>query len=110
MPPIPKIALINMPFSSVNRPALGISLLQAGVRKKKVECDIFYFNLRFAARTGLEDFSQIAYGIIEESLAGEWVFRDEIFGEATGRAADYLKEIPLRKFSQFFSFPAVMSL
>src|SRR3954471_11155746 len=106
----PKIALINMPFSSANRPALGISLLQAGVRKKGISCDIFYFNLRFAARTGLNDFSQAAYGIIEESLAGEGVFRDEVFGKATGRAEHYLEEIPLKKFSQFFSVPSVMSL
>jgi len=110
MLPTPKIALINMPFSSVNRPALGISLLQAGLRRKKIECDIFYFNLRFAARTGLQDFSQVAYGIIEESLAGEWVFRDEVFGKATGRAEHYLEEIPLKKFAQFFSVPSVMSL
>src|SRR5436309_6200260 len=106
----PKIALINMPFSSANRPALGISLLQAGVRRKGIGCDIFYFNLRFAARVGLKDFSQIAYGMIEESLAGEWVFRDEVFGNATGPAAHYLEEIPLKKFSQFFNFSSVMSL
>jgi ribosomal peptide maturation radical SAM protein 1 len=106
----PKIALVNMPFSTANRPVLGISLLQAGVRRKGVECDIHYFNLRFAAEVGLKDFTAVAYGMIEESLAGEWVFCDEIFGKATGRAAHYLEEIPLKKFSQFFSFPSVMSL
>jgi ribosomal peptide maturation radical SAM protein 1 len=106
----PKIAFINMPFSSANRPALGISLLQAGVRRKGIDCDLFYFNLRFAARTGLKDFSQIAYGIIEESLAGEWVFRDEVFGKPSGKTDHYLEEIPLKKFSQFFSFSSVMSL
>src|SRR3954447_5951031 len=105
-----KVALINMPFSSANRPALGISLLQAGVRRKGIQCDLFYFNLRFASRTGLKDFSQVAYGIIEESLAGEWVFRDEVFGKATGRAEHYLEEIPLKKFAQFFSVSSVMSL
>jgi len=47
----------------------------AGGRPQEgIECDLFYFNLRFATRTGLKDFSQIAYGIIEESLAGEWSF------------------------------------
>src|SRR3954470_1848766 len=105
-----KVALINMPFSSANRPALGISLLQAGLRRKGIECDLFYFNLRFAARTGLKDFSQVAYGIIEESLAGEWVFRDEVFGKPTGKAEHYLEEIPLKKFAQFFNFSSVMSL
>ena len=105
-----KVALINMPFSSANRPALGISLLQAGLRRKGIECDLFYFNLRFAARTGLNDFSQVAYGIIEESLAGEWVFRDEVFGKPTGKAEHYLEEIPLKKFAQFFNFSSVMSL
>src|SRR6478672_7738943 len=105
-----KVALINMPFSSANRPALGISLLQAGLRRKGMECDLFYFNLRFAARTGLKDFSQVAYGIIEESLAGEWVFRDEVFGKPTGKAEHYLEEIPLKKFAQFFDFSSVMSL
>jgi ribosomal peptide maturation radical SAM protein 1 len=106
----PRIALINMPFSSANRPALGISLLQAGLRRKGFECDLHYFNLRFAARTGLKDFSQAAYGVIEESLAGEWVFRDEMFGKAVGKAEHYLEDIPLKKFSQFFDFSSVMSL
>jgi len=106
----PKIALINMPFSVANRSALGISLLQAGVRNRGIDCDLFYFNLRFAARTGLKDFTAVAYGMIEESMAGEWVFRDEVFGEATGRAQKYLEDIPLKKFSQFFSFESVMSL
>src|SRR3954467_9675243 len=105
-----KIALINMPFSSANRPALGISLLQAGLRRKGLECDLHYFNLRFAARTGLRDFSQAAYGVIEESLAGEWVFRDEIFGKAEGKSAQYLDEIPLKRFSHLFDFSSVMSL
>src|SRR5438309_11998276 len=100
----PKIALINMPFSSANRPALAISLLQAGVRRKGIGCEIFYFNLRFAARVGLKDFSQIAYGMIEDSLAGEWVFRYEVSGNAAGPAAHYLAEHPLQKLSHFFNF------
>jgi len=87
----PKIALINMPFSVASRPVVGISLLQAGIRRRGIECDIHYFNLRFTARTGLKDFTAIAYGIIEESMAGEWVFRDEVFGKATGRAQHYWK-------------------
>jgi len=106
----PKIALINMPFSMPNRPVIGISLLQAEVRRRGIECDIHYFNLRFTARTGLKDFTAVAYGMIEESMAGEWVFRDEVFGKATGRAEHYLEEIPLKKFAQFFSFESVMSL
>jgi ribosomal peptide maturation radical SAM protein 1 len=110
MPPIPKIALINMPFSTANRPVLGISLLQAGLRRKGMECDIHYFNLRFAGRVGLKDFTAVAYSMIEESLAGEWVFRDEIFGKPTGLAQHYLEEIPLKKFSRFFNFELVMSL
>ena len=105
-----KIALINMPFSSANRPALGISLLQAGLRRKGIECDLHYFNLRFAARAGLKDFSQVAYGLIEESLAGEWVFRDEVFGKPSGRAEHYLEEIPLKKFSHLFNYSSVMSM
>jgi bacteriocin maturation radical SAM protein 1 len=105
-----KIALINMPFSTANRPVLGISLLQAGVRRRGVECDIHYFNLRFAARVGIQDFTAVAFSMIEESLAGEWVFRDEIFGKPTGRAEHYLEDIPLKKFSQFFNFELLMPL
>ena len=105
-----KVALINMPFSMVNRPVIGVSLLQAAIRKHAIECDTHYFNLRFAARTGLKDFTAIAYGIIEESMAGEWVFRDEIFGKPAGRATRYLEDIPLKKFSQFFTFESLMSL
>jgi radical SAM superfamily enzyme YgiQ (UPF0313 family) len=69
---------------------------------------LFQPPLRRSHRT--KRFQPDAYGIIEESLAGEWVFRDEVFGKPTGKAEHYLEEIPLKKFSQFFSFESVMSL
>jgi len=105
-----KVALINMPFSSASRPALGISLLQAGLRRAGIECDLHYLNLNFAARIGVDDYNHVAYGLIEEALAGEWVFRDELFGPASGESANYLKDILLEKFPKHFPFSVVLGL
>jgi hypothetical protein len=34
-----KIALINMPFNDFTLPSIGISLLQAGLRREGIACD-----------------------------------------------------------------------
>jgi ribosomal peptide maturation radical SAM protein 1 len=75
----PRVLLMNMPFVSLSRPAIGISILKARLAQHGAECDIGYANLLFAERAGLA-----AYGLINDRLSGsmfvgDWLFSNYLF-------------------------------
>ncbi|MFF2176385.1 RiPP maturation radical SAM C-methyltransferase [Lysinibacillus sp. NPDC058147] len=80
-----KVALINMPFASIYRPSIGLSLLKAGLKRKNINCDIHYLNLKFAELISTESYNSISEGSVFSSnaLAGEIVFSESLFGEDT---------------------------
>jgi hypothetical protein len=47
-----KVILLSMPFGSLDRPALGISLLKAGLEGKGITCDVRYLTFTFAELVG----------------------------------------------------------
>ena len=47
-----EIALVNMPFFSISRPSLGLSLLRAGLERIGYAADIHYLNLLSASIIG----------------------------------------------------------
>lgn len=72
---------MNMPFVSICRPAIGISLLKARLIEEGFDCATAYPNLGFAEVIGLD-----RYTIIDESLSlalfpGEWLFAQYLFGD-----------------------------
>jgi ribosomal peptide maturation radical SAM protein 1 len=80
-----KVALINMPFASLYRPSIGLSLLKAGLTKNDVKCDVHYLNLKFADQVSPELYDLIAEGTTFSSnaLAGEMIFSQSLFGQDT---------------------------
>jgi ribosomal peptide maturation radical SAM protein 1 len=74
-----KIALVNMPFSSIVRPSIGISLLKSAIEKHGFNCDNYYFNLKFPLYIGLENYITIS-DAPPTALVGEWIFSDAAFG------------------------------
>jgi hypothetical protein len=76
-----RVLLLNMPFSSLSRPAIGISLLKARLAQEGYPCDIAYPSLHFAELIGMD-----RYGLFDDVLSlalfpGEWLFAQELFGE-----------------------------
>jgi ribosomal peptide maturation radical SAM protein 1 len=74
-----RILLLNMPFVSLDRPAIGVSILKARLAQEGIPCSIKYGNLLFAERIGKE-----AYALINDRLAnwmftGEWLFSEHVF-------------------------------
>jgi ribosomal peptide maturation radical SAM protein 1 len=74
-----RILLLNMPFVSLDRPAIGVSILKARLAEEGIPCSIKYGNLLFAERIGKE-----AYALINDRLAnwmftGEWLFSEHVF-------------------------------
>ena len=87
-----RIALVMMPFASVGFPAIGVSLLQAGLRRAGFACDVFYWNVKYAADLGIE-----RYHLLSElpiiALVGDWVFAAEVFENTEERDTLYRTEV-----------------
>jgi ribosomal peptide maturation radical SAM protein 1 len=75
----PAVALVSMPFISVDRPSLATALLKAILRQRGVECDVHNLFISFAKRIGLLLYERLAV-IGERQLAGERLFVSEVFG------------------------------
>lgn len=88
-----KVALINMPFASAFYPAIGISLLQAALKRDGVPCDLYYFDLLFASRIGFESYRRYSDPAPICSLLGDWLFARSLFGERLERDSEYIQDI-----------------
>jgi ribosomal peptide maturation radical SAM protein 1 len=87
-----KVILVTMPFSFVDRPALGISLLRGALQRRDIACDIRYLQLPFAARIGPALYFRIAQ-FAPRTLIGEWLFAHHIFGNQLPDPQKYVEEI-----------------
>jgi ribosomal peptide maturation radical SAM protein 1 len=69
------VLLINMPFGPVDKPSIGLGLLQSEIKKIGVSSTILNFTLLFGQKIGKEIYEAIAvdrYSITEQ--IGEWIF------------------------------------
>jgi ribosomal peptide maturation radical SAM protein 1 len=68
-----------LPFADVNRPSIGVSLLQAELEARGFECCVQYFNFDLFERLGPRAYASVSYSAAPEALAGEWFFADLLF-------------------------------
>lgn len=85
--PMEKVLLINMPFSSIKWPALGISLLKPMLQQRNISCDVKYFNIDLAMMIGIDLYEDIA--IYPQHLIGEWLFAQHVFDGRLPSKAEY---------------------
>jgi ribosomal peptide maturation radical SAM protein 1 len=71
------VALVCMPWGSIETPSIAIGLLKRYVRASGFTPDLHYLNVRFAERIGLELYEQIARAGF---LHTEWFFSQALFG------------------------------
>ena len=74
-----RTVLLNMPFVSLRRPAIGISILKARLAEEGLPCGIRYGNLLFAERVGTEAYALINDRLANSMFAGEWLFAEKVF-------------------------------
>jgi ribosomal peptide maturation radical SAM protein 1 len=74
-----RVAIVTMPFAAL-RPAMGASLLVAHLRQAGVEAKVLYLNMPMHVRLGGEAYGYIADRAPTQSLAGDWVFAESLFG------------------------------
>ncbi len=83
-----RVLLLNMPFYTLHHPALGISLLKAGLERAGFPCDILYLNLAFIERVCRQQarFSEslgafTTYLALGSRMLSDWLFAADLFGE-----------------------------
>src|SRR3954451_24576137 len=74
-----RVLLLNMPFVSLARPAIGISILKARLAEEGFPCSIGYANLLFADRFGTAVYRLINDRLAGSLFAGDWLFAQYLF-------------------------------
>src|SRR4051794_29061746 len=85
--------LLNMPWGALERPALGISLLKAGLVAKGVACEVRYLNMLFADLIGEERCREITHELPHIAFVGEWLFTEALYGPDAVRDAHFVEQI-----------------
>jgi len=88
-----RVLLVSMPWGAVDRPALGISLLKAGLARHGVPCDIRYLNLTFASFLSLDSYNWVQGGLPHVAFAGDWLFSQALYGPRPAEDAHYLDDV-----------------
>src|SRR5260221_2974238 len=79
-----------MPFAAI-RPAMGASLLVSHLKRVGVSARVEYLSIQFAQLIGAADYEYIADRAPTQSLAGDWVFAQSLFGKRASADVDYIE-------------------
>lgn len=89
----PRVLLLSMPWHALDRPSLGLGLLQAGLRREGVPCDVRHLGFRLADVIGLEDYLWVLDALPDTAFAGDWLFTAALYGERPDADADYAETV-----------------
>ena len=76
---MPDVLLINMPFTNLFTPSIGLGLLKASLTGNGISAKGIDFHLRFAELIGQEVYHSIERKTYPEHLVGEWIFSESLF-------------------------------
>lgn len=68
--------LVDLPFTSLHRPNLALTILQGCLKERGFVCDLRHAKLGFASRIGASLYSKIAEDIPHELLVGDFIFAE----------------------------------
>ena len=88
-----RVLLLSMPFGSLARPALGISLLKQHLSASKIQCDLKYLNFLFAEFVGYEEYDWIVNTVPYTAFAGDWAFTESLYGPRPHNDRDYVQRV-----------------
>ncbi len=88
-----RVLLVHMPWGALERPALGLSLLEAGLLERGFDCRTLYLNMRLAERIGSATYNWITHDLPHVAFAGEWLFTEALHGADAERDRGYLRRV-----------------
>jgi ribosomal peptide maturation radical SAM protein 1 len=90
---MPEVLLVSMPYAALDRPALGLGLLQARLRESGIGCETRYLAFSFADFIGLEDYLWVSGELPYTAFAGDWVFTEALYGSRPEADAEYVQRV-----------------
>jgi len=87
------VAFAVVPFADIARPAIGVSLLKAGLARRGFSSRIHYFNIEFAETIGDDLYTHISDQTPSDSMAGEWYFADQVFPGQLPPEHEYVRNV-----------------
>lgn len=89
-----EVVLLNMPFTILSAPSIGLGLLQAGLARAGIASRSLNLHLRFAELIGQEPYLYIERISHPEHLVREWIFSESLFQHPKNRDIDgYIREV-----------------
>lgn len=88
-----RVLLLHMPWGAIERPALGLSLLEAGLQRRGIESRTLYLNLLLADRLGASTYNWITHDLPHIAFAGDWLFTSALYGSDDARDRGYLQQV-----------------
>jgi ribosomal peptide maturation radical SAM protein 1 len=82
-----------MPFGALERPSLGLGLLQAGAERAGHQCRSHYFGFTFAECVGLDDYLWVCNELPYTAFAGDWLFTADLHGADPARDVGYIESV-----------------
>jgi ribosomal peptide maturation radical SAM protein 1 len=83
--------LVDLPFSSVHRPSLALTILQGCLQDHGLACDLRHAKLAFASRIGVPLYREIAENTPHELLLGDFIFAGPLQDEPTLKSIERFK-------------------
>jgi len=87
------VLLISMPFGSLERPSLGLGLLQAQLQRAGMPCDTRYLAFAFADAIGIDEYLWLSRELPYTAFAGDWLFTEALYGPRPQADAAYLDAV-----------------
>lgn len=84
-----------MPFGTVMRPSIGLTLVKGALSRRGISSTIRYFSIRFAELLGWTAYAEIADGTGASltDLPGEWIFNRALFDVTSADERSYVDTI-----------------
>jgi ribosomal peptide maturation radical SAM protein 1 len=103
-----KVLLVSMPFGPIERPSLGLGLLQAAAHRAGFGCETRYLGFDLAERIGLGTYQWVSHSLPYDAFAGEWLFAAALNG--TDPAGDQAFEQEVLRHSWQIDEPSIERL
>ena len=94
------VCLVNMPYASLPRPSIALSLLKQILEDGGIRATVLYPNLWFAEQVGIRRYHLCSHQCPTEFLAGEWTFAAAAFHD-TPHDEEYLRHVTESNFRVF---------
>lgn len=91
-PSEPSVLLISMPFGALERPSLGLGLLQAAAARDGFQCRTVYLGFELADRIGVETYRWV-HNLPYAAFIGEWLFTEALYGSRPEADRQFLNDV-----------------